>query len=76
MTKWRVAVEALPAGQFGRDVPERAVGHAYNLEAQEAAHPITQGTYSVKEDHEWATTFLGWDRCPECEKAVGRYPKG
>ncbi|MET9479907.1 hypothetical protein [Streptomyces sp. NPDC006638] len=76
MTKWRVAVETLPAGQFGRDVRERSVGHAYDVEAGKGAHDITQGSYLVKEDHDWATAFLGWERCQECETKVGRFPRG
>ncbi|MGW4876519.1 hypothetical protein ACWEPI_08185 [Streptomyces sp. NPDC004262] len=72
MTNWRVAVETQDPDPAGRAVPQAIVGHAYDVDAGEPAHPITQGTYLVRADHEWAKTFLGWERCQECVDKVGR----
>lgn len=76
MTKWRVAVATQGPDPAGRPVPASEVGHAYDIEAGEAAHPIAQGmSYRVVEDHEWSKAFLRWERCPECIAKVGRRPK-
>ncbi|MFI8297268.1 hypothetical protein ACIGCZ_15145 [Streptomyces nigra] len=72
MTTWRVAVETRDPDAAGRPTPAAVVGHAYDMDAGEPAHPITQGTYRVHPDHAWSKAFLGWERCSECTGKVGR----
>lgn len=74
MATWRVAVETLDPDPAGRPVPRTVIGHAYDVDAGEPAHPITQGTYRVDADHDWAKSFLGWERCEQCTDQVGRRP--
>lgn len=72
-SKWRVAREQADPDPAGRPVAAQVTSHAYDIEKHEGAHAIT-GSYSVREDEEWAHPVHG-TRCPKCVKKVGRYPK-
>lgn len=71
-SKWRVAREQSDPDPAGRPVPTEWTNHAYDIEEHRGVHAIT-GSYSVREDEEWAAFGPG-TRCKECVDIVGRRP--
>ena len=55
----------------GRQVDDDSVVHAYDAEAQEAAHPVTRRSLNVRTEMPWSGLALR-PRCAECVELVLR----
>jgi hypothetical protein len=71
MAKWVKAIVREDPDPVGKRNPRRRVTHAFNLDEDEAAHPITD-QYAVRRDEPWSNPVVGGDRCGKCEEIAGR----
>ena len=70
--RWVQAIERDDPDPAGRSVARGERGHAFDVEAGRAVHPIL-GNYLVKKDISWSDPIPG-ERCERCIALVGRYP--